>query len=214
MLHHARAAQPPAASRSARSKPASAALREEPVEVLVGVRDEVDVEGADPLLEDAPHRLAEVGHDPHQEISAGQAAPGAHVAVVGRQQDRVLVRRQLVVDAEVAQVEERVAHPGVLPVDDPDPLAVVDEVGVEQVVVAGAQLDRAARRASSIRRPIASAELVLGRDRHATGDRQRPVGLDDPERDEQARDGRAVVDAADRVGHPAERLRLVDRLVG
>ena len=37
---------------------------------------------------------------------------------------------------EVREVEERVAHPRVLPVDDPQPLSVVDEVRVEQVVVA------------------------------------------------------------------------------
>ena len=43
--------------------------------------------------------------------------------------------------------------------------------------------------------------------------RQRAVGLDDPERDEQAGDGRAVVDAAERVGHAAQRRGLVDRLV-
>ncbi len=67
---------------------------------------------------------------------------GSDRAVVGRQQDLVLVRRQLVVDAEVAEVEERVAHPGVFPVDDPDPRPVVDEVGVEQVVVARPELDR------------------------------------------------------------------------
>ena len=59
---------------------------------------------------------------------------------------------------KLPEVEERVAHAGVLPVDDPDPLAVVDEVGVEQVVVAGPQLDRRGQAgARSMRRPIARA---------------------------------------------------------
>ena len=64
--------QSPAASRSARSKAGVVDAREQPLEVLARVRDEVDVERADPLLEDAPHRLAEVGHRPHQR-QAGEA---------------------------------------------------------------------------------------------------------------------------------------------
>ena len=59
-----------AASRRARSNAGVARVREQPVEVLAGVRHEVDVERADPLLEHAPHRLAEVGHDPHQRRAA------------------------------------------------------------------------------------------------------------------------------------------------
>ena len=62
---------------------------------------------------------------------------------------------------------------------------------------------------SSIRRPIALGELVLGRDGHATGQGERAIRLDDPERDEEAGDGRAVVDPAERVGDPLERLRLM-----
>ena len=84
---------------------------------------------------------------------AGRTSP-----VVGGEQDPVLGGGQLVVDAEVAEVEERVAHPRVLPVDDPDPGAVVDEVGVEQVVVAGPQLDRGGQQGASrsaARRPAA-----------------------------------------------------------
>ena len=70
-----RAGQSPAASRSARSKRGVVA-REQTVEVLAGVRDEVDIERADPLLEDAPHRLAEVGDDPHQREAGEPVAVG------------------------------------------------------------------------------------------------------------------------------------------
>ena len=38
----------------------------EPIEVLGGVGDEVEVELGDPLLDDAPHRLPEVGHEAHE----------------------------------------------------------------------------------------------------------------------------------------------------
>ena len=67
-----------------------------------------------------------------------------------------------------------------------------------------------ARQASSIRRPTASAALVLGRDRDAARLGQRPVRLDDAERDEQPGDRRAVVDAAERVGDAGQRLGLAD----
>ena len=59
-------AYPPATSRRARSKRWSAAFASSRSKLGRRVRDEVDVERADALLEDAPHRLAEVGHDPHQ----------------------------------------------------------------------------------------------------------------------------------------------------
>ena len=119
------------------------------------------------------------------------------VAVVGEQQHLVLVGRELVVDAEVAEVEERVAHPGVLPVDDPDPCPVVDEVGVEQVVVAGPQLER--RREAGELDPPADrrGQLVLDGDRDAAREGERSVGLDDPQRDEQPGNRRPVVDAAE-----------------
>jgi len=38
----------------------------EPIEVLGGVGDEVEVELGDPLLDDAPHGLPEVGHEAHE----------------------------------------------------------------------------------------------------------------------------------------------------
>ena len=76
------------------------------------------------------------------------------------------------------------------------------------------QLDRRRQAgASSIRRPIAAARSYAGGMRDAAGQRERPVRLDDPERHEQARDGRAVVDPAERVGDAAERLGPVDGLV-
>src|SRR5438552_1304971 len=90
--------------------------------MLARVRDEVDVERADPLLEDAPHRLAEVRDDPH-EGHPREAVGRRGRAVVALEQDRALLGGEAVVRAEVAEVEERVAHPGVFPVDDADPPA-------------------------------------------------------------------------------------------
>src|SRR5713101_642659 len=40
------------------------------------------------------------------------------------------------VDGEIAEVEEAIAHAGVFPVDDANRRAVVDEIRVQQIVVA------------------------------------------------------------------------------
>src|SRR5947199_238142 len=82
----------------------------------------VDGELGDPLLDDAPHRLAEVRHEAHQHERVAVAAP------VGGEELALAVLVELVVDGEVAEVEEGIAHAGVLPVDDPEPIAVGDEV--------------------------------------------------------------------------------------
>ena len=60
------------------------------------------------------------------------------LAEVRRQQLFVLVVAQLVVDREVGEIEEAVAHAGVLPVDDLHVSVLRDEVRVQQVVVARA----------------------------------------------------------------------------
>ena len=54
-----------------------------------------------------------------------------------------------------------------------------------------------------MRRPIAAASSYSGGIGDAARQRQRAIRLDDAERHEQARDGRAVVDAAERIGDPA-----------
>ena len=75
------------------------------------------------------------------------------------------------------------------------------------------QLDRVAQERELDPPPDRLGEPELGGDRDAAGEREGAVGLDDPERDEQAGDRRAVVEAADRVGDPADRLGSVDRVV-
>src|ERR671925_1103551 len=67
-----------------------ARVRQESVKVFGGVGDEVDVEGADALLEHAPHRLPEVGHDPHQPDTS-KSAPYRSLAVVRGEDDLVLI---------------------------------------------------------------------------------------------------------------------------
>src|SRR3989304_6574412 len=106
-----------------------------PMEMLLGVAAEIKIESRDAALQQAPHRLARVGGDAHQ-AQPGQA-PGRCLAEVGPQEQAVLRLVEIVVARKVRQIEEDVAHPGVLPVEDAQG-AVFQEVGVEQIVVARA----------------------------------------------------------------------------
>ena len=106
------------------------------------------------------------------------------------------------------------SHARVLPVDDPDPTAVIDEVGIEQVVVTRSQLERVVEE-SPLDLTSDSGSVVVGRgDRHASCDRERPVRLADPKRHEQPGNGRSVVDAPQGVRNPFERLWLPHCLDG
>ena len=165
--------------------------------MLARICDEIHVKRADALLQHAPHRLPKVGDHAHQRQSS-EALRAGRAAVVGRKEIVVLIGGQLVVDAEVAEIEERIAHPGVLPVDDPDARAVVDEVRVEQIVVAGTRLQRRGEAGHLDPATDRRGRLVRRRDRDPAGRGQRPVGLHDPERHEQARDRRTVVDPPQR----------------
>src|SRR2546427_3246856 len=102
--------------------------------MLAGVAREVEVELGNRLLQDPPHRLAVVGHEAHQPES--RVLGGGDSTEVRHQQRRLVVLRQLMVDGEIAKVEEAIAHSRILPIHDPNGDAVIDEVGVEQVVVA------------------------------------------------------------------------------
>ena len=172
------------------------------------VAREVEVELGDGLLEHAPHRLAEVGHEAHQAEVA--LVVGSHLAEVGAQQ--LLDRRvlELVVAREVGEVEEDVAHPRVLPVDDPDPAAVVDEVRVQEIVVTRA-LGDVPSRAFDLVCDLAGVRVGRwGRDpvRH----RALSIDLDDAERVESGRDGLPRMDGAKRLRDPPERVRRPHRL--
>ncbi len=143
------------------------------------------------------------------EVQRGQPC-GVRVARVRREEHGSSVGVELVVDREVGQVEERVAHAGVLPVDDDQPLAVVDEVRVEQIVVAGT------RRLVGAQRRDPPCEVVRfgerrGKDRSALdgGIAIRPDNLEGVEPPGYRR---PVMEGTERRGDPAELLRLAERL--
>src|SRR3954468_18152989 len=113
-------------------------LLEEPLEVrAVELRDrtlvllqppgpEVEVDGADGVLDGGPQRPAVLRQQPPE------PGPGYPVAeqpsVVGLDQLVELVERQRRLAPEVAELEAGVVVAAVLIVDEPQPLAVVDDV--------------------------------------------------------------------------------------
>ena len=166
-----------------------------------GVALEIEVQLRDPTLQHAPHRLPKIGHESHQ-------PKGCKVALalrteIGAQQPPVVIDVELVVDREVRQVEEPVAHPGVLPIHNPD-RPVVEEVGVEQVVVAGHEPLFASRRPNPSghrprRRELRGDGNAVGLGRRAVLPHHRP-------RVEPSGNGRRVMKPAQRAGDALECL--------
>ncbi len=123
---------------------------------------------------------------------------------------RALRRVELVVDREVREIEEAVAHARVLPVDDAEPLAVVEEVRVQEVVVA-----RDGRvGCASLLDPRGDLVRPIERLGHAPSAVERclPVRLDHAEGVEHSGDLRTVVERAQRRRHALEHRRLAHPL--
>ena len=136
-----------------------------------------------------------------------------HVVEVEAQQRLLRRGRQAVVDGEVPQVEEEIAHAAVLVVDDPHVVAVEQEVRVQQVVVARTigermlgqrGLDVSGLRVDLIERRR-RGDPALGRDR--------AIVLHDPEHGERRRDRRAGVDRPHRPHDGAEHVLALQVLL-
>src|SRR5215831_5540757 len=97
-------------------------------------RPEVEVDRADRVLDRAPQRPA-VHPGQAQQPGTGDLVPH-RAAVVGGDQLGQAVGGQAAFPGYVAELEAGVVVAGVLVVDQPDLLAVVDEVGRQEVVVA------------------------------------------------------------------------------
>ena len=176
--------------------------------MLRRVAGEVEVQLRHGRLHHPPHRLAEVGHEAHQLERALVLSP--RIAEVRREQLSARVGIELVVDREVREVEEAVAHARVLPVDDPQVLAVVEEVRVQEVVVARNGVAPAALLFDPQRHRLRPHER--GRDFAASVERGLPVGLDDAERVERAAKRRPVVKSSQRLRDSPQELRLAHPL--
>src|SRR3546814_10072561 len=78
-----------------------------------------------------PQGLAQQRSALHRLIAAAQGVVDRPLEV-GLQQPVFLPRRELVVGSEAAEVEERRVEAGIVPVDQPEPLAIVEKVGRQQ----------------------------------------------------------------------------------
>ena len=110
---------------------------------------------------------------------------------------------QSLVHGEVAEIEIRIAHRGVFPVDDAQALAVVDEIGREQIVMAGQRPPGTAQRAFDALhggegRPHRSGEA------HPAGRSEAVVAADRVEGRKGSRKGPDALVAADGLGGPAQ----------
>src|SRR5437764_2685419 len=86
-------------------------------EVVAGVAGEVEVELGNGRLHDAPRGLAGV-RDEHHQAQRGTPARVGRVAEVRREKPILRTLVKLVVDRQVAEIEETVAHARVLPVNE------------------------------------------------------------------------------------------------
>src|SRR2546429_8928605 len=60
----------------------------------------------------------------------------AHLAEIITEEQLTLFFVQSLIDGKVTQVEEDVAHAGILPIENPDGVPVINEIAGEQVIVA------------------------------------------------------------------------------
>ena len=113
----------------------------ESFEVHLGEGDIVEVDAGVQLRDHAPHRVAQNRGALHRGVAREQrlAGRGSEVAL---NHPALLGGIQLVVRSEAAKVVERTVEAGILPVDQPHPIAVVDEVRGVEIVVAEDDLDR------------------------------------------------------------------------
>ena len=179
--------------------------------MLARVGGEVEVELRDRGLHDTPHRLAKVGHEAHQlQSSHVFASDGSEVRL---EQVVACVLVELVVDREVREIEERVAHSCVLPVDDAQARRRRQRKFAFSRSLWQGFADARPRDFLDPRRDLVHS-LVGARDRPAARACGIPVALDDAKGVEAARNRRALVDRSQRSGHAGEHRRFAHLVDG
>ena len=97
---------------------------------------EVEVDVGGDRLDRRPEGLAEQRGGPEDPQLGEVAWIGRCRLAISGQQARSWSSSEAGVGRDVGQVEEGMADAGIFPVDQPEPMAVVDDVGRQQVVVA------------------------------------------------------------------------------
>jgi hypothetical protein len=94
------------------------------------------------LLGHAPHGFAQERSAHHRAQTVKQVGSRRCPEIAG-QKIRLRSRVELTVGGEVGQIKERRIVTGIFPVDEPEAIPLIDEVGGEQVVVAQREFNRA-----------------------------------------------------------------------
>src|SRR5215467_13865935 len=152
---------------------------------------EIEVQRAGRVLDRPPQRPAVLAHQA-EDPGPGDLVPQRRPVVAGDQLGE-RVQGQPALTPDVAQLETGVVVAGILVVDQPDPLAVVDEVRGEQVVVAGDCGGLADRERRAGVGDVPHQVVVPGGDGKPVLPRRGPVALLDGEHVEIAEEPRAGV---------------------
>src|SRR2546422_2539486 len=133
--------------------PDAAVVERSPVagEVRRRVAREIEVLTRDVHPHHAPHGFAQLGDNLHQ-LKPGKPNVGDLPEVAG-QQSFILRIGQLMMNGEVRQIEVEVAHARVFPVYDADARAIIDQVRLPEVIMAGAECPSPAHRPLHLTKP-------------------------------------------------------------
>src|SRR5215510_7357004 len=110
-------------------------------EIIVGIGDIVKIERRMMLGHHAPHGLAQQRGALHGLVAPPKVRRQRPFEVV-LDQPSLVGLDDIVVRAEVAEVEQRAVEARIVPVDEPEAFAVVDEVRRQQIVMTEDDVDR------------------------------------------------------------------------
>ena len=180
-----------------------AEVRDGLVEALLAPAVEVEVVVVRRRLDEAPQRPAVARHRGLEPGAGDQRR--VLVADVRRDELGQVIVVELALGPRVAQLEVGVVVAGVVVVDQPEPLAVVDDVAGEQVVVARDGRQRPRRESALDAEEVRAVRDVVVRHREAAADAGAQVGRLTDEHVEVRREPRAAVQHPHHRREPRER---------
>src|SRR5712691_6615189 len=106
--------------------------------MVMGVLAIVKIEFRYAHLQKAPERFAQVRAKPHQ-VQVCHIRRSLFTKIKTQQQFALLIIECLI-DGKVAEVKENITHTGIFPIENPDGVAIINEIAGEQVVMAWLRL--------------------------------------------------------------------------
>src|SRR5258708_35016058 len=113
----------------------------EALQTVARIAGVVEIDGGGKRGDRAPQRLAQQRGALHGGETARDRSFESRTKITG-QELRLQLGSERVVGRQIGQIEQRAVEPGVVPVDEPQPLTIIDEIGSEQIVVAKHDRDR------------------------------------------------------------------------